>query len=95
MLDFPQRVLNEGRLSSPLCTQRNDFPLCACLHGAVSPPPLRFRCPPPPPLMTLEMKHELMEPVIRILCYIVEARLVSCTSEAVNAAQSMAAIAWS
>lgn len=31
LLDFPLRVLGEGRLASPLCTQHNDSPLCVCV----------------------------------------------------------------
>lgn len=80
MLDSPQCVLSERRLVSPLCAQHNDSPLCACLRGAVCSSSLWFRCFPPPALMTLEMKHELVELVIRTLCHVVEARLVLCTS---------------
>lgn len=83
MLDFPQRVLSEARLASPLCTQHNDSPLCACLRGAVSSSSLQLRCSPPPSLMTLEMKLELTELAIRTLCHIVKSRLVLCTSKAV------------
>lgn len=84
MPDFPLCVLSEGRLASPLCTEHNDSPHCAYLHGAVSSSPLWFRCSPPPSLMTLEMKHGLMELVIKTVYHVVEARLISCTSEAVN-----------